>query len=51
MVQGPIIFLIFIKDLSNAIGIKKALFADNMAIMKEGVVKEKERETAVDWFI
>ena len=51
LVQGPIIFLIFINDLPNAMGIKKALFTNNMALMKQGVVKEKELETAVDWII
>ena len=32
LVQGPIIFLIIINDLPNAMGIKKALFTNNMAL-------------------
>jgi hypothetical protein len=56
-VLGPILFLIFINDLPNAMQILTVLFADDTAMVKEGNDREKlsrslEREltTATDWF-
>ena len=56
-VLGPILFLIFINDLPNAMKILTVLFADDTAMVKEGTDMEElarqleqELETATEWF-
>ena len=56
-VLGPILFLIFINDLPNAMQILTVLFADDTAMVKEGTDMEElateleqKLETATEWF-